>query len=145
MAAACSLSAGSAHPPRGTPPPPLEIRGNRIVASTTGNDVRLQGVNWFGYNVARQMVDGIGHGGSNAETDFATIVYQLRLLGYNTVRIPFRWRDLDQTQPKDYTVKCWDMATEDMRRRLMEPGTWTTKSLPVNKAQVYQNTGYCNK
>lgn len=51
---------------------------------------------------ARQMVDGLGHGGSNAETDFGTIVYQLRLLGYNTVRLPFRYRDLDQTAPKDY-------------------------------------------
>jgi hypothetical protein len=27
---------------------------------------------------ARQMVDGLGHGGSDAETDFVTIVYQLR-------------------------------------------------------------------
>jgi hypothetical protein len=27
---------------------------------------------------ARQMVDGLGHGGADAQTDFATIVYQLR-------------------------------------------------------------------
>jgi hypothetical protein len=32
----------------------------------------------FRYNVARQMVDGLGHGGSDAETDFATIAYELR-------------------------------------------------------------------
>lgn len=41
----------AAQPPSGSPPPPLEVRGNRIVSSNTGNDIRLQGINWFGYNV----------------------------------------------------------------------------------------------
>jgi hypothetical protein len=48
------------------------------------------------------QVDGLGHGGSDAETDFAAVVYQLRLLGYNMVRLPFRYRDLDHPYPKDY-------------------------------------------
>lgn len=119
-----------------------------------------------------------------------------RMLGYNTVRLPFRYRDLDEQYPKDYvsagithrpvlnncclwcshdcmhaavdciairicccrmllsatsvwlpftmqTVKCWDMSTEDMRRRLMD--YWTDKQLPGNKASVWRNSGYCNK
>jgi hypothetical protein len=43
------------------------------------------------------------------------------------------------------TVKCWDMSTEDKRRRLMEPGMWTEKALPRNNAVVQHNNGYCNK
>lgn len=94
----------------------------------------------------RHMADGLGNWyAANVQTDFATIVYQLRLLGYNTVRLPFRWRDLDHTQPTNYEVKCWDISTEDLRRRLMEPGFWTAKSLPANKAIVTQGTGWCNK
>lgn len=51
------------------------------------------------------MVDGLSVGGSAAATDFVTIVYQLRMLGFNAVRLPFRWRDMD-TLPKDYSTWC---------------------------------------
>ena len=46
------------------------------------------------------MVDGLWVGGSEAATDFAAIAYQLRALGYNAARLPFRWMDLD-AKPKD--------------------------------------------
>ncbi|WIA18743.1 hypothetical protein OEZ85_003433 [Tetradesmus obliquus] len=131
-------------PPRGNPPKPLEIRGSQIVAAGTDEQVQLRGINWFGYNVARQMVDGLNYGGADAQTDFATIVYQLRMLGFNIIRLPFRYRDLDEQYPKDYTVKCWDMSTEDKRRRLMAPGMWTKKQLPQNNAAIQRNSGYCN-
>ena len=44
----------------------------------TRETVKIRGINWFGFNVARNMVDGLGHGGSNAETDFGTIAYELK-------------------------------------------------------------------
>eukprot|EP00775_Hariotina_reticulata_P012217 gene12217-12355_t len=96
------------------------------------------------YNVARQMVDGLGHGGSDAETDFSTIAYELRQLGYNTVRLPFRYRDLDYPYPKDYSVSCWSMSQDDLKKRLLEPGAWTHKSLPWNPAQMPKSSGQCN-
>jgi len=33
-----------------------------------------------------------------------------RQLGYNTVRLPFRYLDLDYPYPKDYSVSCWSMS-----------------------------------
>ena len=51
------------------------------------------------------MVDGLWVGGSEAATDFAAIAYQIAALGYNTVRLPFRWQDLD-ARPKDQVCCC---------------------------------------
>jgi hypothetical protein len=33
-------------PLRGTPPPPLSTRGNRLVNALTGNSVAIRGLNW---------------------------------------------------------------------------------------------------
>jgi hypothetical protein len=66
-------------PPRGMPPPPLATDGgNRIVRVDNWAPVTVKGLNWFGFNVARSMVGGLGQGGSSAATDFGTIVYQLK-------------------------------------------------------------------
>lgn len=65
-------------PPKGTPPPPLVLQGNRLVNAWTGGNVAIRGVNWFGFNVGATMVDGLWAGGSEAATDFQTITYQLR-------------------------------------------------------------------
>ena len=47
------------------------------------------------FNVGMSMVDGLWAGGTEAATDFALIVYQLKLMGFNSVRLPFRWLDMD--------------------------------------------------
>jgi hypothetical protein len=37
------------------------------------------------------------------------------------------------------------MSQEDLRKRLMEPGTWTNKALPTNRAAMGQKwSGGCN-
>lgn len=41
----------AAQPPRGNPTHPLAVSGNRIVSAYDGHDIKLAGVNWFGYNV----------------------------------------------------------------------------------------------
>ena len=37
--------------------------------------------------------------------DFATVVYRAQLLGFNAVRLPFRFSDLNM-QPKNWTFAC---------------------------------------
>lgn len=54
----------------------------------------FRGINWFGFNNGQTMVDGLWAGGSAIATDFNTIVYRLRLLGFNSVRLPFTFDDL---------------------------------------------------
>lgn len=42
------------------------------------------------------MVDGLDAGnGTWLAADFATIVYRMKLLGFNAVRLPFRFSDLE--------------------------------------------------
>jgi hypothetical protein len=60
------------------PPPPLKIDGNRLVRQDNWEQVKLRGINWFGFNVARTAVDGLGMGDSDVVGDFETIVYQLK-------------------------------------------------------------------
>ena len=54
------------------------------------------------------MVDGLDvEANSTWEgSDFATIVYQLKLLGFNAVRLPFQFEDLFQLSTIDYTRTC---------------------------------------
>jgi hypothetical protein len=48
----CSADAVfAAAPPRGSPPLALEICGSHIVAAGTDEQIKLRGINWFGYNV----------------------------------------------------------------------------------------------
>lgn len=44
----------------------------------------------------KTMVDGLDAGnGTWLAADFATIVYRLKLLGFNAVRLPFKFSDLE--------------------------------------------------
>jgi hypothetical protein len=86
-----TLTLPAAQPPRGNPPPPLAVANGRLVDATTGAPVAIKGINWFGFNNGQGSVDGLWAGGSDAATDFLQLVYQVRLLGFNAVRVPFRW------------------------------------------------------
>ncbi|WIA19208.1 hypothetical protein OEZ86_005581 [Tetradesmus obliquus] len=134
-------------PPRGTPPPPLKLVGHRLVNARNNKVVSLRGLNWFGFNVGMGMVDGLWAGGTAAATDFALITYQLRLLGYNAVRLPFTWKDLNM-DPRSFDKDCSPVTVDWLRRRLISPHVvdkYANRPLPGNVAPV-KNTkaGYCN-
>lgn len=57
--------------------------------------VTLKGLNWFGFNNQQTMVDGLWIGGKAAATDFSTIVLRMKLLGFNTIRLPFTFLNLE--------------------------------------------------
>ncbi|KIZ07795.1 hypothetical protein MNEG_0153 [Monoraphidium neglectum] len=122
--------------------------GSRIINIQNGNNVAIRGLNWFGFNVGMGMVDGLWIGGSEAATDFALITYQLRLLGYNAVRLPFIWRDLEMA-PKNLDKACYPVTPEQLKRRLISPhmlDTYSSKQLPGNVSpQRKRQNGYCNQ
>jgi hypothetical protein len=64
--------------------------------------------------------------------------YVLIIVMTSFSNIPSLWHGCLQTH------KCWDMSQEDLRRRLMEPGTWTDKQLPYNDAKISRDKGVCN-
>lgn len=135
-------------PVRGTPPPPLSISGNRLVNANNGQPVAIRGLNWFGFNVGMGMVDGLWAGGTEAATDFALIAYQIRLLGYNAVRLPFIWRDLNMP-PKNLDKDCTPVTPDFIKRRTISPNVvnqYINKPLPGNPSpQRKPNPGYCNQ
>jgi hypothetical protein len=57
----------------------------------------MQGINWFGFNNGQTMVDGLWAGYQNASLgDFPTVLKRIKLLGFNGLRLPFTFTDLDK-------------------------------------------------
>lgn len=67
-----------------------------------GDYVDLKGVNWYGFNTEDDcMVSGVWVDRQNAQgdyrkdglaSDFKTIVWRMKLLGFNAVRLSFSFR-----------------------------------------------------
>lgn len=117
-------------PPRGRPPPPLVVRGSKFVRQSDGVQVRFHGYNYFGFNNGQTWVDGSWAGGSAAGTDFRHIVYQVRALGFNAVRLPFIFRDLFDMRPLNRAVPCSAASVSDMRRRTLDPQVSSNRTFP---------------
>lgn len=69
---------------------PLVVEGTKFKDGVT-----LKGLNWFGFNNQQTMVDGLWSGGRASATDFSTIVFRMKLLGFNTIRLPFTFSNLE--------------------------------------------------
>ncbi|MBA3237641.1 MAG: cellulase family glycosylhydrolase [Parachlamydiaceae bacterium] len=80
----------------------MTTKGDAILNSQNEH-IELKGVNWFGFNNGSTMVDGIWGGSDTISYDFATVVYRLKLLGFNAVRLPFSFKDIFESTPRNYT------------------------------------------
>eukprot|EP00775_Hariotina_reticulata_P004256 gene4256-4507_t len=125
-------------PARGKPAPPLKTNNWKIVNAVTGKRVIIRGLNWFGFNVPMGMVDGLWAGGSKAATDFSAIAYQIKLLGYNAVRLPFTHGNLANANVWDLVRECEHMSRADFKKRIVDPHVWAQqgqlRALPANPA-----------
>ena len=86
------------------PPPPLAFRDGSIVDALAGTPLDLHGFNWAGFNYIQygmEFFEGLQEGGETATGDFATVVYRQQLLGFNLVRIPFRFASLFEEEEGD--------------------------------------------
>lgn len=84
--------------------PPLRVKDQGFVDGT-GRAFEFHGVNWFGFGNKQTMVDGLWIGGSSVASDFFSIVYRIKLLGFNSVRLPFTFDDLNM-KPLDKRIEC---------------------------------------
>lgn len=82
------------------------------LASASG----LHGINWFGFNNGQTMVDGLWAGGTSAACDYSVILFQLRLLGFNSLRLPFTFRDMNLTVI-DKTIQCRVLSLKELYLR----------------------------
>jgi len=85
-----------------------------------GRAFEFRGVNWFGFGNKQTMVDGLWIGGSSTASDFFSIVYRLKLLGFNSVRLPFTFNDLEM-KPMEKRISC----------RIDGPGHIINSTLPI--------------
>lgn len=79
----------------------MTTKGDQILDSKN-KPLELKGANWFGFNNGSTMVDGIWGGPDALSYDFATVVHRMKLLGFNAVRLPFSFKELFHSNPRNY-------------------------------------------
>lgn len=110
-------------PARGRPADAVRLRDDRFVkVAANGSSVRIHAFNWFGFNNGQTALDGLWAGGNAAQSDMATIVHQMKLLGFNAVRIPFLFKDL-RLPAKPIKSYCTPVTDAYLRRRTIDPLT----------------------
>ena len=126
-------------------PPKLAIRGNEIIDASSKQILLLRGINWFGFNNGQTSVDGLWAGGASQATDFNTIVYKLKLLGFNAVRLPFTFSDISK-RPLDKRMKCKVSTLQDILYLTSTPGDVPPKTkLPPCFIGVLPHSHMCNE
>lgn len=66
------------------------------------------------------MVDGLWVGGSRGDTDFHALAYQIKLLGFNAVRLPFTFNKLKQTGRRQ-AMECTPNTKSAWAKRATDP------------------------
>ncbi|KAK9838511.1 hypothetical protein WJX81_004175 [Elliptochloris bilobata] len=122
---------------------PLTVR-NGVIYDPNGAPLVVKGVNWFGFDVATTMVDGLWAGSTSLTKDFPTVVWRLQLLGFNTIRLPFSFQSLFRMSPVSFTGSCTNQFADSVKYDVGPPG-WVFKSIPPPLAtgDVSRN-GWCN-
>ncbi len=121
----------------------LTTKGNQIVDSK-GDPVDMKGINWFGFNNGQTAPDGLWGGPDSVAFDFATIVHRLQLLGFNAVRLPFSFKDL-QLPPKNFAQPCKISSTAEIQQSVTNPKVQPgDKALPPQPFPPSRKAGMCN-
>ena len=82
----------------------LHVEGNKIVDST-GKEVWITGVNWFGYNTGTNIFDGIWN------ADLNTSIQSIADHGFNLIRIPMSAELILQWKSGTYPTANYNHAT----------------------------------
>ena len=61
-------------------------------AGANGETLTIKGVNWFGFETSSTMTDGLWQGPNAITQNFEAVVWRIKLMGFNTVRIPFSFQ-----------------------------------------------------
>ena len=102
-----SLSAHAQYSYSGTETDPgLTASGNQIV-DQNGNNVRLTGVNWSGFETPIGIVSGLYLAPSATfSPDFRDYLDKLQILGFNCVRLPWSYANMICTEPAAQDEGC---------------------------------------
>lgn len=122
----------------------LTTKGDQILDSKN-KPIELKGVNWFGFNNQSTMVDGIWGGPDSLSYDFATVVHRMQLLGFNAVRLPFSFKDLLHTTPRDYRQQGKIASISHIQKSVTHPSLQKlSKTIPPMIAPPERQEGMIN-
>lgn len=119
----------------------LTIRLNEVLED--GKPIVMHGINYFGFNNAQTMVDGLWAGKTSLTKDFSTQIYRQQLLGFNAVRLPFSFKDFNLPGRTDYN-DCTPASEEDIKKSVTPPGVTVSKALPKPRVALTVSGGRCN-
>ncbi len=124
----------------------MTTQGDKILNSS-GEEIALKGVNWFGFNNGDTMVDGLWSSSSGPlASDFATVVYRMQLLGFNAVRLPFSFKDLKNLAPRNYANSCQLPSQSLIQASVTNPSVQvpTGLQIPPMVSPPTRVTGQCD-
>ncbi|KAK9846255.1 hypothetical protein WJX81_000135 [Elliptochloris bilobata] len=114
--------------------------------------VQIKAFSWYGFNDGSTMVGGLWAGSHTQVGDFATVVYRAQLLGFNAVRLPFRFSDLN-LPAKNWTFPCTQDTLGMIKGNLSNPlspyggADYSSLAFPAPVAYPFfsaSNNGICN-
>ena len=121
---------------------------NGKIIGVDGRPLYLMGLNWFGFDCGATMVDGLWGGRDATAQDFANVVYRIKLLGFNAVRLPFSFRDLYDKSPKWLNTKCAPVPPDAVAAQTRPPsvsaGAAGAPPAPRDAFAVSTPPGTCN-
>ncbi|CAL8465539.1 g5075 [Coccomyxa elongata] len=86
VAGICSLGAVSSL---------LLTTSNGVIYDGNGNVVKFKGIGWFGFNSYFAAPEGLWQGADSVTQDFNINVWRMKQLGFNAIRLPFRFTDFE--------------------------------------------------
>jgi hypothetical protein len=107
-------------------------------------------VNYFGFENGMTMVDGLWANTRDAlVADFATVVWRMKLLGINAVRLPFSFLEFSKTPQSIVWPSCGGIDPNRVRSNVIPPGMNVPSSaVPpplLTAANISRTPGVCNQ
>jgi len=126
LAATAASAAAPAPAPHPTPPPGPHVSvspdGTRLLAPDGSTPLYLTGLNWFGFENGQTFFDGLWAGRSALTRDFEVVAWRVRLLGFNAVRVPFAFPDLEAPPANISSAPCEATTVEAVVASVARPG-----------------------
>ncbi|EIE23036.1 hypothetical protein COCSUDRAFT_63419 [Coccomyxa subellipsoidea C-169] len=91
----------------------------------------MKGIGWYGFNAGLTAPGNLSKGYDSMSQDFPTIVWRLKELGFNAIRLPYSFSHF-QDPPADYTRNCTEASNYVVRSSLVP------KKLPNMKLAQYR-------
>ncbi|DBB06710.1 TPA: hypothetical protein ACH3X1_012211 [Trebouxia sp. C0004] len=95
---------------------------NGQITDYNGNVILFKGLNWFGFDDGNTGPDGLWAGSNSLTQDFANIMLRIKALGFNAVRLPFSFKDLNSPM-KAFGRSCSFVSGSDLAASTVPGGT----------------------